>query len=465
MSRTRDLPHASADQPHAAVAGWLDEQARHASTTPRGCSRSRIIASTPATPACGSAYRQAGMRCLELFAYGEATAALRKAVALIAVPDPVLDEALGDALKQTEGYAAAEPSYQRALDETDDDDARHARASLQARRRREPSAATRGTRSRASRPGLAIAAPGGQPAAWTSADSRTPALLWAELGWTLGYQLGQVEEGHPLVRARGRACSSPLPHRRDLAHVLSRLGGTYMRACRFADQLRCNQRNLEIAVELADLNMQLTANVNLGVVYGVLGFDLEQAVAATLAARKLAARTGSAASDGLAASNLAGYYIELGRLDEADALLDSAFATIERTGSHYFECESWVFRARIAAARGKLSTARQHAERSLALARSLGNQLDVAVATRILAALDSRIGDHENARQRIEEALVGAVIHDELEAIKTRAARARILAAASEETADSELDDLQWELERIGAKRDLAVLRDLHEVR
>ncbi len=415
------------------------------------------------TPRAALAYRQAGQRRLDVFAYSEATAALRKAAALVTVPDPVLDEALGDALAHTEGYPAAEPVFQRALDETDDDDS-PARARLIYKLG--CAASKRGNTTNAIarfKAGLAIAAPGGEPASWTLSDPRTPALLWAELGWTLGYQLGQIEEGHPLCE-RAALLLGPTPHRRDLAHVLSRLGGTYMRACRFADQLRCNQRNLEIAVELGDLNMQLTANINLGVVYSVLG-ELEQAVAVTIVARKLATRTGSPGSDGHAASNIAGYYIELGRLDEADALLDAAIPILERTGTRFVLCESFVFRARIAAARGTLDLAREHAERSLALAHSFGNQLDAAIATRILAALDSRTGNHDAALQRIEEALVATVIHDEFEAIKTRAARARILAAAGEENAASELDDLQWELDRVGAKRELAVLRDLHEVR
>jgi len=458
------LPARDRRQQHGVIAGWLDEQTRNAEQdAPRllAVAHHREHAGDSARAAL--AYRQAGKRCLELFAYGEATTALRKAGALITVPDPVLDEALADSLTHTEGYAAAEPVYQRALDETDDDD-HPSRARLLYKLG--SAASKRGNTQNAIarfRAGLAIAAPGDKLAAWAEADTRTPALLWAGIGWTLGYQLGNVDEGHPYCE-RAVALLEKSPHRRDLAHALSRLGGTYMRACRFSDQLRCNQRNLEIAIELGDLNMQLTANINLGVVYGVLG-EVQQAVDATLAARKLAARMGAAASDGLACSNLGGYYLELGRLDEAEAMLDEGMATLERTGSRYALCESFVFRARIAAARGKLADARQHAEKSLALARQLGNQLDAAIATRVLASLDARSGLYDSARERIEEALVAATIHDELESIRTRTARARILALAGEPTADAELADLEWELRRLGTKRELAVLRDLAEVR
>jgi hypothetical protein len=127
--------------------------------------------------------------------------------------------------------------------------------------------------------------------------------------------------------------------------------------------------------------------------------------------------------------------------------------------------EAFSFRARVAAARGKLPVAREHAEKSLAIAKQLGSQLDAAIATRILASLDARMGLYDSARQRIEEALVLATIHDELESIRTRAARARIFAVAGDASADGELADLQVELTRLGTKRELAVLRDLSEVR
>jgi len=457
------LPARERRQFHATIAGWLDEQARNSDQDAQ-----RILAIAHHREQAGdgtraaTAYRQAGKRCLDLFAYGEAAAALRKAQSLTPVPDPTLDEELGDAVVQTEGYAAAEPIYQRALDESDDDDA-PSRARLLYKLG--AAAGKRGNTSNAIarfKAGLSIAAPGGRMTPWSQNDPRIVANLWANLGWTLGYQLGQVDEGHPYCERAVKVLEGT-PHRRELANALSRLGGTYMRACRFADQLRCNQRNLELAIELRDLDMQLTAQVNLGVTYGIVG-DLDKAVEVTLAARKLASKMAAAACDGLAASNLAGYYVDQGRYAEADKLLDEAIVIIERTGNRYVLCESFVFRARSAAARGDLVAARRHAEKSLALARSQANQLDAAVALRILAQLDARADLREVALRRIDEALTLAASNDKFEAIRTRAARARILARLGE-PADAELDELAEEFARLGTKRELTALRNLDEVR
>jgi serine/threonine-protein kinase len=458
------LPARERRQMHAAIAGWLDERP-HANeqdaTRLNAVAHHREQAGDAARAAV--AYRLAGTHCLEVFAYGEAVVALRKAAALTSVPDPVLDEALADAIAQTEGYAAAEPLFQRALDETDDEDAA-ARARLW--RKLGSAASRRGMTSNAIarfNAGLAIVAPNGRLASWAAGDPRTAAELWSGLGWTLGFQLGRIEDGHPHCERAVQLLEST-PYRRELADALSRLGSTYMRMCRFTDQLRCLEQKLAIANELGDPQLQLSANINLGVVHGVLG-DLERAVAVTVTARELAARMGARSSTGIAACNLAGFYLELRRLDEADKLLDEAIELGEASRTRSYLCETFVYRARIAAARDDLATARTEAEKSLALARSLENDLDAAIALRIIAALDSRAGDHEAARARIEEALVLAVAHDDLEGIRTRATRARILASDGDPNAPDEMADLRYDLARLGMRHELAVLEQLADVR
>jgi tetratricopeptide (TPR) repeat protein len=508
------IPSRERRQLHAAVAAWLDARAARAGSdslqpgpwtasgggptaAPSDRERKEDIAlvldaayhreQAGDTAGAAAAYRRAGARCLAVFAYGEAATALRRAAALasgagggasvsvderlggraeavVGGADAPLHEDLGDALAETAGPAAAEAAYRDAVGALRPDDTAGAarlqyKLGLCASRKGDPNGAI--ARYRA---GLAHALPDGDALApWAQQDPRVAAQLLGGLGWTLGYQLGRVDEGHPLCE-RAVALLDGTMHRRELAHALSRLGGTYMRACRFADQLRTNERNLEIGRELADLTMQLTANINLGVVHGLLG-DIAAAVAATASARAIAQRIGAAATAGLAASNLAGLLIEQGKLAAAEEAIDEALDLIDRTGHRYVLCETYIFAARLAAARGDLAAARHHAERSRALARELASAIDGAVATRILAQLAARTGDHAAARALIDEAVAAAAAADAFEAARTRAARARILLAAGDAGADAAMADARAELTRLGAKRELEVLGDVNEVR
>jgi tetratricopeptide (TPR) repeat protein len=444
---------------HASVAQWLESKA----TTDRKDDLPLVLDAAYHREQSGDnagaafAYRRAGTRCIAVFANREAAAALQRAVELTSNPDAALHEELGDAISETTGPAAAEAVYQAASAAlATSDTPGHARLLYKLGH----AAARRGDSALALeryRKGLALAAPDGNTLApWAQEDPRTAAKLFGGLGWTLGYVLARVEEGHPLCE-RAVALLEGSLHRRDLAYALSRLGGTYMRACRFADQLRTNQRNLDIGCELGDLRMQLTAHINLGVVYGLLG-AIDAAVASTITARQLAARTGATATAGLCASNLGGLYLEQGRLADAKTVLDEALDILSRTSNRYVLCETYAFQARLAAAEGDLAAARHHAERSRALARELGNPLDAAIATRILAQIASRGGDHSTARMLIDEALAAVTTIDAFEAIRTRAARARILRAAGDPTAATATADVRRELERLGATRELEVL-------
>lgn len=457
------IPARDRRQLHAAIATWLDDQPHAADQKASWLSaiaHHRKHAGDAVRAAL--AYRQAGTHCLGMSAYGEAAAALRKAAALATVPDPVLDEALADAVAQTEGHEAAEPIFQRALEETDDADA-ISRARLWCKLGE--AARHRGTAANAIarfNAGLAIAAPGGRLASWAAADPRTAAQLWAGLGATLG-ALGRVDEAHPYCE-RAVAALEGTAFRRDLAHALAALAESHLRACRFAEQRRCIERQLAIARDLEDSRLQLSAYLALGVVHGVLG-DLDRAVAATQAALELGGRLELAAASARAASVLAGLYVDLGRLDDAEGLLDEVISTCDGTPDQHHVCTALVHRARALAVRGDLVRARADADRALAMARTLDRPLDAAIALRIVASLASRAGDHDGARSRIEEALVHAVVHDELEGLRTRAARARILANAGDPNAADELADVRHDLTQLGVRHEVAVLDDLGQVR
>jgi tetratricopeptide (TPR) repeat protein len=440
---------------HVAVAAWLERAA-----TPDDAEVLLALAhhrdQSGDDAAAALAYQAAGRRCLELFAYGEAAVALRRAVALAAHVDVELAELYGDAVVEGTSLDDAEAAYQRAIGQPGLTAERQARlwyklGTVASRRGDGVRAVERFER------GLAAIS------AVADVDPRTPALLDGMLGWTLGYQLGANDRGLPHCE-RAVALLENTPHRRDLAHALSRLGATYMRAGRFRDQLRCNQRNLTIAEELGDVHMQLVASINLGVVLGVIG-DLAGAIERTEAARILCARTGARTTAGLVASNLGGYWLERGDLDRAQRWLDEGIAIAEQVGDRRILPEAFQFAARIRAARGDLAGAARWAQQALALAREQGSTLDIGVVQRLLAALAARAGDPAAALRLIGEsrALLGPI--DDFEAARTDAAHARILARVGAPEAAAARAQARAVFERLGTARELEVLDDLDEVR
>ena len=278
-----------------------------------------------------------------------------------------------------------------------------------------------------------------------------------------GYQLGDNERGLPhCLRAVARLEGTT--HRRDLAHALSRLGATYMRAGRFRDQLGANQRNLAIADELGDLLMQLIAHINLGVVLGVLG-DIDAAIDHTRAAERLCTRTGSRTTAALVASNLGGYLLEQRALDAAEDALAEGIALAERVGDRRILPESFMFMARARAARGDDAGAMRWAQQSLALATEQGSRMEQGVARRVIAAVMARAGDPAALRELdLAAALIAGT--DLFEEARTEAARARVLAklgrAGEAEAARAAARNV---FERLGTTREVELLDDLDEVR
>jgi tetratricopeptide (TPR) repeat protein len=466
---------------HAAVAAWLLDRFPSLGALDRGGRSDLPIeivsafahhleeAGEPARAAV--AYRVAGGRQLESAMYREAARSLRRAATLLPAIDAELASQLGDAVLLVDSIDEAEAWYARAFAATPDDDGA-GRALLW--HKLGTAASRRADHTRALdcfERGLAVAAPDGTHlASWALRDPRTAALLFGSLGWVAGYLAGDNQRG---LAACERAVEllDGTPYRRELAHALSRLGATYMRASRFRDQLACNRRNLEIGIEIADLMMQLTARVNLGVVHGVLG-EIDDAIYHTEIARDLATRSGARNVVGLIESNLAGFYLECGRLDDAEHCLDEALALSERAGRRTGLTETYGFAARLRAAKGDLAGAARWAQLALELAQHLELKLDESIALRLLAQLRARTGDRDGALAAIATAAARGAGLDPFESARTEAARARVLrrlggdddAAAAASAAEARAVALA-DLTRLGARRELAVLDELDEVR
>lgn len=459
---------------HGAVAGWLLRRfpgldAIERTTAELGLDVLSAFAyhleeaGEPARAAI--AYRAAGARYLAAALYREAAHALRRAATLLPAIDAALATDLGDAIVQADTLTEAESWYERARALLPaDDHAGHAllwhKLGTAASRRADTPRALQCYEA-----GLALAAPDGKTLApWALRDPRTAALLYGSYGWLAGYQLGDNQRGLPACE-RAVELLEGTPYRRELAFALSRLGATYMRASRFRDQLECNRRNLEIGVEIGDLMMQLTARVNLGVVYGVIG-ELADAIEHTEVARELVRKSGARAAAGVVESNLAGLYLECGRLDDAQRCLDDALASHERAGSQNGLPETFGYAARLRAARGDLAGAERWAMKSFTLADELALRLDQAIALRLLAQIRARAGDTAGALEAIGDAAARVAGLDAYEEARTEAARARVLVRTGDERAATAARERALAaLTGFGARREVAALDRVDDVR
>jgi len=430
---------------HAAVARWLAGQLDGATTrTATAATPPPAAAADPdllwalahhrelGGDAAGAAasWRVAGLRSLDLFAYQQAYAALRRAFDLAgADADPILAERLGEAAYNAHTLEAAEAAYDFALDRTAaDDDATRAR--LWFRQGQVASALADQARALACyERGLALVAPGGELTAAARRDPRQAALLFGAWGWVRSYQKGADDAAGLAACERAVELLDGTSHRRELAHALSRLGGAYMRAGRWGDQRRANQRNLEIAHELGDLEAQITARINLGFVLGNLG-DLDAAIAHTEHAIELCRRTGARPVAGLALSNLAGYLLERGDLAASQRRLAEGIRLLEQTGQRRVLPESHQFAARLAARRGDLDGARAAIQTAIGMARAADAAADAGVGLRILAQVEARRGDLAAAEAALAEATQLLGDADAYERARLDAARARVGRAA-----------------------------------
>ncbi len=412
------------------------------------------------------AWRTAGQRSLELFAYRQAYGALRRAWDLAGgAGDAALAERLGEAAFEADTLDAADEAFAAAIARTaPDDDLAQARLAY----RQGQVASARADHAAAIvhfERGLALLAPGGELTPAACRDPRQAALLFGTLGWVRSYQLGTNDPTGLASCERAVELLDPTPHRRELVHALSRLGGAYMRAGRWTDQHSCNQRVLEIALELGDLSGQITGHINLGFVLANLG-ELAAAVDHTERALALCRRTGARPTTGLALNNLAGYHLELGELDRATARLTEGIRVLEAVGQRRILPESYQFAARIAARRGDLASARTAIARSITIARTAGIDAEVAVGLRIVAQLDARAGVPTAAAAGLEEATRLLADADPFERARLDAAAARLHDhAARPGQAAAARARARAVFSRLGARVDLAALDDPDDIR
>lgn len=454
---------------HIAVARWLEQRAYSKEAPPDPMlifAIARHLDMGGDRSGAREAYRRAGARSLELFAYREAARSLRRAQELSEHPDADLLEKLGDAVLVAEDVKAAWTAYLAALDLVSQD------SLLTARLYEKLGGCAQNEGDAASavawfEKGLAAVAPEGALTEEARENPTIPASLYSALGWTTGYVLGNRERGLAACE-RAVALLEGTPHQRDLAHAYSRLGTNYMRMGLWRDQTYCYQRQLEIARELAQLDLQCYAHVNIGVALTNLG-EIDQALQHTREALVLAARMGDSGTAALARSNLAGLLIEKGDLTNARIELDEALRVSKKVGMRTFVSEAHTYYARLLYLSGDLEGAIAMAHQAIELATRSQDTVDHGIALRILGLLLVRQGKLEDAKQAISQSLSYLKDADPCEEARTQVAEARLLVAGKQpgdlERAQRLLDAAQETFTRLGASLDLTYLHQPQDIR
>ncbi len=396
--------------------------------------------------------RRAGAALLAAGDHRGAHAALVRAIDASAPSSELLEQA-GDAAMVAAGLDAAQDLYARALDLSEPDELTRARLW----RKLGDCATQRGDNAVAAayyERGIAALAPDGELTPRAEADAVTAAELYAALGWLRGYQLGDFEIGSQLG-ARALELLEGTEHQQALAHALSRLGGCYMRGGRYAEQLACNERTLEVSIGLGDTWMEMIARLNLGITYLTTG-RITEARAQTTRALAMARRTDSVRVETVATNNLGAIELEAGDPYRALAHFERAAELVLRSGYRSVLPELHRVRARAYAAINDLHRANRDARRSRALATQLEASFEAGLAARVLALIALRLDNPQRASALLDEAAAQIGTRDPLECARLSVARALLARAEGAPDADDQLAAAHSELERLGLAHEIA---------
>ena len=464
---SRDVAYAQLDEPsrqraHGALAAHLEKTGAASRREPgRLLLLARHREASGDRPGARDAYRAAGEIALSLFAHREAGEALLRAEALSDEPDAALAEMCGNALLPLDGAAAAQ-RYQAALELTSNrvDRARLYHQLGEAAIGRSDNA----TAVACFDTGLALL---GSEADLAQAETPVRVLaarLLGSLGWVVGYEIGDHRRGLPQAE-RAVALLESQGDVAELAYALSRLAANYMRAGRWRDRLRCNQRHLEIAVMAGDLGRQLIAHINLGANYTTLG-ELDTAAAHTREALALSNRTSRLSERALAHNNLGIILADAGDDAGARVELEEALRLATRVGYTRFLPETCCTLAQVELRAGDRAEAERCARRALALGRESGSSVDQGVALRHLAVILDRGGAPSQEVQDLLAAAQRCLAGEPYEEARTWAAESKHAERSGRPAEAAALRERAAAVFReLGASLDLARLEDLDDLR
>lgn len=167
------------------------------------------------------------------------------------------------------------------------------------------------------------------------------------------------------------------------------------------------RRALALAGEAGHDRLASAAAQRLGQVLYMLG-RFDEVVAATVAARDIAARTGDHAGEIRATYQELAFLCSIGRGDEAAPTLRALLPEMAAVGFHAGEARGHLALGLHALERGRLDAAREHMERGLTVGREKGIRRTALLATGYLGLLDFVEGRVVDASLRVEAAVAEA---------------------------------------------------------
>jgi ATP/maltotriose-dependent transcriptional regulator MalT len=222
------------------------------------------------------------------------------------------------------------------------------------------------------------------------------------------------------------------------------------------------EQAIDLAKRLGSIDIQVGAADNLGAVYTKTGDDALafQTLRNSLA---LAQQYHLHLGEAWPQLRLADLHIRRGEWMEAEQFLSDAEQVIlkhEDKGSLVTLETGW---AEVKAATGQLHAALEHAQQAIELAHLLGETIDEGIARRVFGQVLWASGRRRDAYHSFEESLGLIGDEDSYEAARTKMQMGLLLSrdAASERGAIL-LQEAQVDFERLGAKRDLALLAHEH---
>lgn len=167
------------------------------------------------------------------------------------------------------------------------------------------------------------------------------------------------------------------------------------------------RRALALAGEAGHDRLASAAAQRLGQVLYMLG-RFDEVVAATLAARDIAARIGDRAGEIRAAHQELAFLCSIGRGDEAAPALRALLPEMAAVGFHAGEARGNLALGLHALERGRPDEAREHMESALAVSRERGIRRAALLATGYLGVVDFAAGRLVDASLRVEAAVAEA---------------------------------------------------------